>query len=234
VQVYFQYDFMPPGILSRLIVRLNEIIDVQNGSQIVWERGVLFKRDSSSAEIIESQHKKQLTIKVSGESFVKNKELLTIVRNEIRKIHKDWFDDRLSFQEMVPCICNECQKSEPIFYTLGELEKRLQNNKETIECRKSYQDVAIIALLEGIYVEQSQHEKSSKYRIADSLHIYGNPQINHSDNFDTTISEIEDLRQQNLVDETEYNDLVKSAVVSLVIESTAKGLSELPDNELNS
>ncbi|HEX8268008.1 MAG TPA: leucine-rich repeat domain-containing protein [Pyrinomonadaceae bacterium] len=173
VQVYFQYDFMPPGILSRLIVRLNEIIDMQNRNQIVWERGVLFKRDGSSAEVIESHHKKQLTIKVSGENFIKNKELLTVIRNEIRKIHKEWFDDRLSFQENVPCICEECRQSEPNFYTLVELEKRLQKNKTTIECRKSFEDVNVRQLLEGVYIEEKGKDKNDpKYKIAENIHIH--------------------------------------------------------------
>jgi len=189
VQVYFQYDFMPPGILSRLIVRLNENIAIQNGNQIAWEKGVLFDRDASSAEVIESQHKKQLTIKVSGENFVKNKELLTVVRNEIRKIHKDWFEDRLSFQEMVPCICDECQKSEPIFYTLAELEKRLQKNKDTIECRKSYEDVNVRRILDGVYNQKGRdvsYKRGSESKLADTVYFYGNNQVNQGEDFDAT------------------------------------------------
>ena len=64
IQIYFQYTFMPPGIFSRLVVRLNEIIAKQNGKQIVWKKGVLFERENAVAEVIESEHQKRITIKV--------------------------------------------------------------------------------------------------------------------------------------------------------------------------
>ena len=47
IQIYFQYDFMPDGIISRLIVELNEKIHSENDKQIVWRKGVLLKENDS-------------------------------------------------------------------------------------------------------------------------------------------------------------------------------------------
>jgi len=114
VQIHFKYDFMPPGILARLVVRLNEFICKLNGKEIVWQDGVLFESENAVAEIIELEHQEKITIKVLGE---KQKEFLTYIRNKIQEIHKEWFKDRLKVDELVPCNCRICEnETEPFFY----------------------------------------------------------------------------------------------------------------------
>ena len=40
IPLEYRYDFMPKGILTRLIVRLNKHISFYNGQQILWKTGV--------------------------------------------------------------------------------------------------------------------------------------------------------------------------------------------------
>jgi small GTP-binding protein len=173
-QMQIEYTFMPKGILSRLIVRLNKNI-VTDDEQIVWNKGVLLEHHNSKAEVIESEQSKQISIKVVGENKQHNKELLTIVRNEIVGIHRDWFDSRLNYEELVPCICEKCNELRNKYnslsgdevknlsdderkrlslepYKLFELEERLRDNVFTVECRKSYKPVEIFKLIQEIYV----------------------------------------------------------------------------------
>ena len=157
-QIHFDYQFMPKGIVARLIVRLHKAIATKNGEQIVWNKGVLLKHYDSTAEVTEKEQARKITIVVSGENPVHNKEMITIIRNEILEIHDDWFDNRLNFDELVPCNCEVCDVK-PTFYTLDELNKRIAFGKAHIECRKEpYKEVKVRKLLEGIYIEDNYRE----------------------------------------------------------------------------
>jgi internalin A len=165
IQIYLKYSFMPAGIVSRFIVRLNELIAEQNNKQIVWEKGVLLNYKTSIAEVIENQYKKQIVIKVCGDNFIYNKEATTIIRNELDNINRDWFDKRLTVDEFVPCICEVCKDiDDKQFYSLKELEDYLSSNDFEIKCAKSRaerkpQTVKVRELLEGVYIEDKSKNR---------------------------------------------------------------------------
>ncbi len=204
LEIYLQYTFMPPGILSRLIVRQNELIAEQNNKQIVWQKGVLLKDKSSTAEITEDELKEKITIKVSGKNVVENKEFITILRNEIYKIHKDWFENNLEVNEFVPCNCNVCDKSDDKqFFELKKLQQRLSDKEQTIQCDKSYKFMDVRGLLEGIYVEEKQSLVRRQFeetdfrekRFQEGFHIVGDIQQRY-------IEPIRD-RKKEIIEETE-------------------------------
>jgi internalin A len=155
IQTIIEYKFMPKGIVPRLIVRLHKSILSKDGQQVVWNKGVLLSHHNSIAEVAEREQSKQISIKVSGENAVHNKEMLTIIRNEIVGIHYEWFDNRLKYEELVPCVCDVCRlQDDKTFYKLNELEARLRNNKSTVECRNEpFNDVSVRQLLEGVFIE---------------------------------------------------------------------------------
>jgi len=151
LQLRFQYEFMPPGILWRLIVRQNELIHKQNDTEMVWQRGVLFTEHGAIVEVLEMPDQKRFEIRVTGNK-PERKNLVTKIRNEIKKIHHDWFDNRLRFTELVPCNCEECSgSSEPHFYKLADLQNYLSKNRILITCSKSVNDVKILQLLGEVY-----------------------------------------------------------------------------------
>lgn len=194
IQIYLKYRFMPAGLLSRLIVRLNENIVEQKGRQIVWERGVLLNHKTSVAEVTENQNKKQILIRVSGENFIYNRETITIIRNELERIHADWFDNRLEVEEFVPCICSVCSKrNEKQFYSVHELEDYLRSNDFEIKCAKSRSErrpknVVVRALLEGVYIEGARHTYKETTTVFNIGHI--GQLINRPDQFDSKIKMI--------------------------------------------
>ncbi len=153
LQIHFEYEFKPKGIISRLIVRFHENIVSRGGEQIVWKKGVLLKHKNSLARVVESEQRRKITITVSGENAFENRKFITVISNEIKRIHHDWFEDRLIFEERVLCDCVQCQKSDnPYFFKLESLERKLGKGIRFATCDKSDLEVDILSLLKGVYI----------------------------------------------------------------------------------
>jgi len=165
LQIHFEYTFKPKGIISRLIVRFHEniVVNKEAGEQIVWKKGVLLKHNNSFAQVIESEQRRKITITVSGKSAFENREFITIISNEVKRIHRDWFEDRLQFEEKIPCYCEVCKaETEPQFYELETVKSYYEAN-EPLTCDKSVkarrlQRVNPQRLLEGVYIEETKKE----------------------------------------------------------------------------
>ncbi|MEG3957056.1 COR domain-containing protein, partial [Microcoleus sp. herbarium2] len=153
--VRYKYEFMPKGIITRLIVEMHRLIhrpniDPSSGAareDIVWRDGVLLADNYAKAEVIENYHQREIRIRVSGNQ---KKYLLNSIRDKLREIH-DTYDKRLKYEELIPCNCSECKGSQnPHFYAFDALRRRLANRKYTVECEKSssYEAVQVRGLIE--------------------------------------------------------------------------------------
>jgi Leucine-rich repeat (LRR) protein len=142
----YLYAFMPKGIISRLIVRMNRYIF----DELQWKSGVVIKIDGAIAEIKEDYFQRILKIRIAGQD---SSECLAIIRKELREIHESFEADDL-VDEMVPCICIECKNSNrPHFYKYEVLKKYASKDKMIITCDKSIEDVSVRELLSGIIDE---------------------------------------------------------------------------------
>jgi Leucine-rich repeat (LRR) protein len=153
----YEYEFMPKGILTRLIVETHALIEAQSH---VWRSGVVLKQDQARAEVIEHYryHKGEIRVRVMGQH---QKELLTIVRHELKQIH-DSYGDRLKFTELVPCNCATCNNSQtPHFYRLADLNRRLDNKRYQVECEQSYEFVDIHSLIDEVITSYPNQNSSS-------------------------------------------------------------------------
>jgi internalin A len=145
----YEYDFMPKGMLTRFIVEMHRLID----QDLVWKEGVILTQGNARAEVIETYYKKNIRIRISGPL---KKPLLEAIRHEFSKIHDSYNkpedppeNHRLRYQEFIPCNCSVCKGSQtPHFYSLKRLEERLKNQRNTIECDISYQQVIVRNLLD--------------------------------------------------------------------------------------
>jgi len=220
LQIHFEYIFKPKGIISRLIVRFHEnIVSRENSGQIVWKKGVLLKHNNSMARVIESEQRRKITITVSGKSAVENREFITIISNEVKRIHRDWFEDRLQFEEKIPCYCEVCQaETEPQFYELNTVRSYYEMNLE-MPCDKSVkarrpQIVNPRRLLEGIYVEEKQKTVNdffdrNTFVIAEKVNISNTSGIGHTIIQDTKDSNITIQKVDGIV-KVDSNGLDKS------------------------
>jgi Leucine-rich repeat (LRR) protein/GTPase SAR1 family protein len=100
----YQYQFMPKGIITRLIVRLNHLIARHNGEDLVWEKGVVLNWQGVAAQVTEeiTKHEglKVINMVLAGPAYGQ-KEFLSRLRAEVRSIHEKSFKG-INVKEMVP------------------------------------------------------------------------------------------------------------------------------------
>ncbi|MBD2567292.1 COR domain-containing protein [Anabaena lutea] len=139
----YKYEFMPKGILTRLIVETHPWIEEQ---KLAWRSGVILNQYQTRAEVIENYNQKEIKIRVVGS---RKKELLTVITHELDKIHRSF--ERLKYDTLVPCNCKECEGSQtPHAYTLESLRKRLYAGRYQIECENSFEMVDVRRLIDDV------------------------------------------------------------------------------------
>jgi internalin A len=150
----YEYEFMPKGILTLLIVEMHRWIESQS---CVWKSGVVLSKDDARSEVTElyRYHKGEIHIRVSGK---RQRDLLTTIRHELGKIHDSYnsLDDRLNkvqrlkYKTLVPCNCPTCKViKDPHFYDLDVLH-RCRDVQEDIQCQKSFKRVNVNSLIDDI------------------------------------------------------------------------------------
>ncbi|MDX1809592.1 MAG: COR domain-containing protein, partial [Sulfurospirillaceae bacterium] len=158
----FQYPFMPRGIISRLIVRLNNLIYQKNNKEIVWQKGVVLEYENAKAEVREKKTKeglKVIDISIKGDK-IDSSTLLSKIKSEIENIHNSSFKN-INCDEMIPCCCSECKNSkEPNFFEFKTLKKYIQKNSFFIKCDKSIEEVSISELLGNVTVKNDKSKES--------------------------------------------------------------------------
>ncbi len=163
LQFRYQYPIMPKGLMSRLIVRLSEYIEVVDYQEVVWKKGVILRiptdknnADNCSRVLMyedDAESKsglRQIIIEVMGNPQGHRKHALQRVREEVESLHKKWFRS-IKADEMVPCCCSECEKSDnpQLFKLTNLLARRLKRNDTS--CDMSGEDLLIQTLLDGVY-----------------------------------------------------------------------------------
>ncbi|GMU01421.1 hypothetical protein KH5H1_55410 [Corallococcus caeni] len=140
IALRYVYDFMPKGIVTRLIVGLNRLIADQG---LVWRSGVVLEREGSRCEIVEDYVRRQISVRAVG---AYSRELLAIVDNELARIHKSF--RRLRWRALVPCRCDVCrQGASPEMYGVDVL-RRFARDGRSIQCQLSYEMVDAGRLIE--------------------------------------------------------------------------------------
>ncbi len=160
----YHYDFMPKGILSRLICRLHHHIK----KDWFWRYGVILEYEQhTEARIILNEVESQIKIELWG----RNPEgLLLLIRSHIDYIHKTLKNPPL--KEKVPCVCALCKTSaKPYLHDYQTLLKFQEKGKTTRECAESTDDVEIAVLLQGI-VKVSSLSKEYLIDLIDRGDIY--------------------------------------------------------------
>jgi internalin A len=146
-----RYKFMPKGILSRLIVKMNQDIHEDK----YWRYGVLLKYDGTEALVRERYFENKITITLHGPN---RKEFLAIIRKHILQINKDF--RRLKYDEMVQCICNECINSNtPYFYSYDLLRRCEQKGITSVMCNNSLLNVNVADLMSDILASRISKDK---------------------------------------------------------------------------
>lgn len=204
----FQYKFMPEGIITRLMVRLHELLACgEQGKQLIWRKGAVFIKNGSRALVQEEENRESLKIidiAINGK-ISERKYLLREIRDAIHAIHRKWFRN-IQVEQMIPCICSYCTNPEhkdPRFFEEDVLNRALERGRETVECDKEFIDVSVKSLLEGVFERNETNQfisgreqlmvHSTYITMGDSSQfIVGdhNTQKSHSDNTTLTSTTI--------------------------------------------
>ena len=150
----YSYQFMPKGIITRLIVILHQYIYQQ---QYVWRSGVYFNKDDTLAEVIEYYENREIQIRVSGK---RKKDLLTIITHELDKIHCSY--PRLKYRKLIPCNCSNCHnQQEPYFHPFDVLQNAKDFGQQEIQCQKSFQMVNVLSLIDDVFIRENSEGSDS-------------------------------------------------------------------------
>jgi hypothetical protein len=202
---------MPKGLISRLIVRLSDKIEVMKGVEIVWKKGAILEieKDGKICRVLlqedDAESKtslRQIKIEVMGEPAYR-KFALQKVRDEVEDLHKKWFRN-IYADEIVPCCCSDCRYSEtPEVYVLKDLLKLMQRSTSR-QCLTG-NNVSIQQLLEGIYdnkeinelTHQALNDKRGAPQMPDiHVHINNNPNFQQSVQVNNDFSALNNILQQ--------------------------------------
>lgn len=144
--LHYTYDFMPKGIISRLVVRLHHLIDEK---QLLWREGVILKFRGASAWVTRTA-KNRIEIFARG---YRPAFLISLITSEIDDINnKFYFSKEGKPSKYIPCICKACSNKDiPNFYEYDKLIERDKLNKKTVECSNPpYLEVNVRDLLDNI------------------------------------------------------------------------------------
>jgi small GTP-binding protein len=165
LQLFYRYDFMPKGLISRFIVRMNRYIKEIN--PLIWRRGVVMERSNTQAEIIESYGSKKIDIRIKGMNC---KELMTLIVDNFDDLNESF---NLKVPKYVPCICDVCNASDkPHFYLHDNLQLRKEKGKETVECDVSFDDVSVIQLIDNVFTDIETIDKSNNNESCGPLNVF--------------------------------------------------------------
>jgi internalin A len=123
----YEYDFMPKGLLTRLIVALHHLIEEH---RLVWKTGMVLARQGTRAEVIEDYARRKITVRLAGPD---TRGLLAIIDDRLEGIHALF--RKLQYEKYLPCNCDKCRSlTEPYAYALSELEDFAKTGNK-IQCR---------------------------------------------------------------------------------------------------
>jgi internalin A len=162
LELRYKYEFMPKGLINRLMVRKNHFVP---NIELSWKNGVFFENGDTSLLAQVSERGDEIILRARGPQ---RKELLSTISMDLDVLNDSFSGLNEKIAKRIPCICAKCsQSTSPEFYEYQQLIKRKEKNKLKVECRDSFEDVSVLELLDGIYF-------TSKDAIEDGSHsIFG-------------------------------------------------------------
>ena len=146
----FRYSFLPRGLVSRLMVRLNRFVKRIDHS---WGHGTVFEHDDTQVLVEATVRGNEISLRARGPE---RKELLSMIASELEALNDSFQGLKGKVEKWVPCICDQCRKETlSEMFEQTQLTRRKQVGKLTIECRKSFANVNVLALLDGLQAAQA-------------------------------------------------------------------------------
>lgn len=139
----FQYQFMPAGLVTRLIARMSRYIK----DQCAWRTGVILEWDDKTiAEIIEHQLTRKIVVKINGQQSGYR---LLEIRKCLYNLHTEF--KGIKFDEYVTCNCADCREGGDVtIFELRDLEDDAEHN-DNVKCKNgTRKHISAKSVLNGI------------------------------------------------------------------------------------
>ncbi|MBC3831688.1 hypothetical protein H8K33_09225 [Undibacterium amnicola] len=241
--VRFRYEFMPKGIVSRLMVRQHRLTGDPTDACLTC---VLFHHNNSSAtsELLPSGD--EIELRARGPE---RKVLLNVLATELEAINQKFpgLHDRVA--KRIPCICKDCSDAvQPFMFEERNLLRRIEKNVSQVECECSLEKVDVRMLLDGVHAgetaDQPDWAKNSKLSTPRTVKIFlasSNELLADRDSFElhfrrendryqATGQYLEIIRWENFLDsvsstrkQDDYNDVINDCDVFVSLFSTKAG-----------
>ena len=146
----YTYEFLPKGMISRLTVRLHRFV---KDPEEAWVTGVLFEHGSTSAlaEILPSGN--EIELRARGPE---HKALLSVIAADLDALNESFKGLRDRVDKRIPCNCKACSaQATPWFFSQRDLVRRKRYGRLKVECGRSYDEVDVLELLDGIKIEKA-------------------------------------------------------------------------------
>ncbi len=163
LRFYYQYEFLPAGVMTRFIVRIHQDREKRSdGTQLCWREGAVLCREGTRAFVRVKPLEKLIEIRIDGSN---KKELLTIIRYHFDEINK--FIKKVKITKEIPC---NCSISCPHRFDYKQLLNAEERGKLTVDCPESWNEVPVSLLLDG-YEKREHRIKEMENRMVDERRI---------------------------------------------------------------
>jgi internalin A len=145
----YRYTFLPRGVVSRLTVRMHRFV---LRPERAWITGVLFERENSSVLVEVLPNGREIELRSRGPE---RKALLSVIVADLDALNDSFPGLREKVHKLAPCICKLCRAAtEPHFFDERQMRKRREDNRLSVECPVSYEDVGVLELLDAIRIDE--------------------------------------------------------------------------------
>jgi len=165
LRFFYRYDFLPAGVMTRLIVRLHrDLEEKSDGTQLCWREGAILCWEGTHAFVKVKPSEKLIEIKINGS---KKKELLAIIRRELDHINKSIKNVKITKE--IPCSCSHDCSYKFDYEGLLDAEK---GGLENIQCQKNWKDVSLSLLLDGYERKEDRMKEIDEISKEKGFNIY--------------------------------------------------------------
>lgn len=112
---------------------------------------MLFKRDNTQVLVELLANGSEIELRARGPE---RKALLSVITADLDALNESFPGLRDKVDRRIPCNCKSCRTVVvPEFFAQKSLLKRKEDNRLKVECPRSYEDVDVLDLLDGIRVD---------------------------------------------------------------------------------
>jgi internalin A len=145
----YQYDFLPKGLINRLMVRMHRFVRHLDRS---WRNGAFFEREDNEllAQVV-SPSGREIELRARGTN---RKDLLKNIESDLDALNNGFPGLEQKIKKLIPCCCTECcdPRGRTFLYDKKDLLRAQHKNVSHIQCHRSFEMVSLSQLLDDLTI----------------------------------------------------------------------------------